>query len=160
MRTLGIFAFVAVAGSIAAGAQSGGQQQTEKPKVQLKVQPGPPQPAVKTDDKDPAADAAVKPDDKGGKPADDKGAKPEPKPESLPDFRIGEKNPDPNAVAPYDKLNEYGVLPSSAFQDGGTFLPLRQRASEVFQHLRPDEQVHQGQLFGAQLAPVLLEFRF
>jgi len=82
------------------------------------------------------------------------------KPTSLPDFRTGAKNPDSTAVAPYDKLSEYGTLPSSAFQDGGTFLPVGQRASEVFQYLQPGQQIHQSQLVGAQLAPVLLEFRF
>src|SRR5262249_45552080 len=81
------------------------------------------------------------------------------RPASLPDFRKGAKNDDSNNTGPNDRYSEYGTLPSSSFHDGGTYLPVRDRVSEVFQHLDPREQVPQGQLFGSQLPPVLLEYR-
>jgi hypothetical protein len=130
-------------GSAGASAPANKQDQ-----YQLKVQPGLP---------------AEKPLDEGAKPADPAtsgdGKAADAKETSLPDFRKGKVNEGPNNQAPYDKLNEYGVLPASSFHDGGTYLPPDQRVPEVFNYLEPRQQIRQGQLLGSQLPPVLLEFR-
>ena len=57
------------------------------------------------------------------------------------------------------RLNMYGVLPSSALNDGGMDLPVEMRVPEQYQYLRPDRQFTEGQLSGKQLPPVLTEFK-
>jgi hypothetical protein len=128
--------------------------QSKPPQPQSSQQPNPDTTQSNDQDKD-RFQIRVKP----GSPDSANGEAAEKKPASLPDFRKGAKNNDPNNTAPNDRYSEYGTLPSSSFHDGGTYLPVRDRVSEVFQHLDPREQVPQGQLFGSQLPPVLLEYR-
>lgn len=57
------------------------------------------------------------------------------------------------------RLNTYGVLPSSALNDGGMDIPVEMRVPEQYQYRRPDLQLTEGMLSGKQLPPVLTEFR-
>jgi hypothetical protein len=57
------------------------------------------------------------------------------------------------------RRNEYGVLPSSGFNDGGLDLPPELRVPEPYQYLRPDLQLKEAELTGKQLPPVLTEMK-
>ena len=62
-------------------------------------------------------------------------------------------------IPPNLRPNEYGVLPSSALNDGGMDIPVEMRVPEQYQYRRPDLQLTEGMLSGKQLPPVLTEFR-
>lgn len=164
---------VSIGFSAAASAPQSAQQaplpdKTKQSKFEIQVKPSKPDVTAseETDSKDSgAAEKRLAPDKPpSGQTPSEAGAADPPRSNksslpSLPDFRVGNRREGPGAIPPYDRLNEYGVLPSSAFQDGGTFLPIEQRVPEVFQYLEPREQIRQGQLLGSQLAPVILEFK-
>jgi hypothetical protein len=75
------------------------------------------------------------------------------------DAAPSEEPPQGPVVPSNRKLNEYGVLPSSALNDGGIDLPVEMRVPEQYQYRRPDLQFTEGQLTGKQLPPVLTEFK-
>lgn len=149
--------------AVSTAAQQPPPKDKDKPKqpdrFQLQVKPTPEpaptdKPAEKPAEKT-AEPGAYEPSSDPSRPVSDKVDVTKP----IGDFRKGARNPNADNQAPYDRLNEYGVLPSSSHDDGGMALPLDRRVSEVFQHLPPTEQITQGQLLGSQVPPLLLEYR-
>jgi len=111
----------------------------------------------------PASDAAsqsqkTESQEKTATASDEKAAAPQDKDkeDKAPEPQPKSKEP---PIPSNQRLNMYGVLPSSALNDGGMDLPVEMRVPEQYQYLRPDRQFTEGQLSGKQLPPVLTEFK-